>query len=69
MKELYLPPSFFWMTNRREEGSEGKEQDEQKKSRKIVVFAFIFCLCFLSFLNKGQKKDNKAKKGFEKKKG
>jgi preprotein translocase subunit SecG len=68
MKKLYLHPSFFPM-NRREEGREGKVQ-VKKKIRKIVVFLFTFCLLFLSFLNKeGQKIGNKAKKGFEKKKG
>jgi len=68
MKELYLHPSFFPMTNRREEERERKVQDK-KKSRKLVVFLFYFCLCFLSFLNKeGQKKDNKARKDLEKKK-
>jgi hypothetical protein len=62
--------SFLLSDDEQKRGKKGKKSARQKKSRKLVVFLFTFCLCFLSFLNKeGQKKDNKARKGFEKKKG
>ena len=45
MKEIYLHPSFFWMTNRREEGKEGKEEDEKKVEKLLsshLFFVFVF---------------------------
>jgi len=67
-RNLFTP--FLLLDDEQKRGRKGRKRGGRKKSRKIVVFPFIFCLCFLSFLNKeGQKKDNKAKKGFGKKKG